>query len=417
MPTDEGTGATTVVAEHDGADRAGHGPPVRNGRTPVSARVRRIDAEVAQTVERRLTRLLTRRVAQATAVDAVFGADVAERLARFTLGGGRRVRPQFLWWGMRACGVPDDERIDAALQLCEALELLQTCALVHDDVMDQAATRRSRPALHVDCAAQYEASARASRHRFGESAAILVGDLALAWADDEAAATNLPGRHADRVRETWSRMRMEMVAGQYLDVRGEITRTRSPGEALTAACLKTARYTVERPLQLGAILGDADETTLRALCSAGRGAGLAFQLRDDLDDAFAGPSRRDKPVGGDLRTGKPTYLLALAHARAEEDGDRQALHVLESCPGRPDFDETDLDDVRHVLERTGARRSVEEKVGRLIAQSMRELDTAPLDPVARARLQTLMHRAAGAPEPPAEEDRGRSTAVVEGAVK
>ncbi|MET9495667.1 polyprenyl synthetase family protein [Streptomyces sp. NPDC006552] len=395
MPPDEATGAATAVVPHDGAERGETELSAPAGRTPVPVRARQIDADVTRTVERRLALHLARRVAEAASVDAVFGADVAERVARFTLVGGRRVRPRFLWWGLRACGLPDDEQIDAALSLAVALELLQTCALVHDDVMDQAPTRRSRPALHVDYATQYAASAHPDRGRFGESAAILAGDLALAWADDEVAALRLPAPRAGAIRRTWSRMRMEMVAGQYLDVQGELTRTRSLGQALGVACLKTARYTVERPLQLGALLGGADEPTLRALCSAGRGAGLAFQLRDDLDDVFPGAARRGKPAGGDLRAGKPTYLVALAHARAEAAGDHDALRVLERCPGRPGFDASTLDEVRHVLERTGARRSVEEKIRNLTARSLRELDAAPLDPPARARLRDLVRQAAG----------------------
>ncbi|MFJ9038528.1 polyprenyl synthetase family protein [Streptomyces sp. NPDC102406] len=429
MPADEATGATTAVAPHDAADPTGHGlraddglrpgtgPLASNGHPPVPARVRQIDAEVAQTVERRLDELLSRRVAQATAVDATFGADVAERVAHFTRGGGRRIRPQFLWWGLRARGVPGPEQIDAALRLGVALELLQSCALIHDDVMDQAPTRRGRPALHVDYAAQYASSAPPGRHRFGEAAAVLAGDLALAWADDEAAALELPGRYAGRVRDTWSRMRMEMVAGQYLDIQGEATQTRSLTQAISVACLKTALYTVERPLQLGAILGDADPRTQRALGAAGRGAGLAFQLRNDLNDVFGGDPRRDTPAGGDLRAGKPTYLVALAHARADADGDRDALRVLKRCLGRPGLDETELADVRDVLERTGARRSVEEKIRRLIARSMGELDTAPLDAVARARLRSLMRRAAEAPLPTDGAVQDLSDAASEGVAR
>ncbi|MFI7382892.1 polyprenyl synthetase family protein [Streptomyces sp. NPDC049813] len=400
MPPDEATGAATAVVPHDGADRVANDLSARVGRAPVPVRARQVDADVTGTVERRLALLLARRVAEAGSVDAVFGVDVAERVARFTLAGGRRIRPQFLWWGLRACGPPDDGQIDAALPLAVALELLQTCALVHDDVMDRAPTRRSRPALHADYAAQYAPPGHPGGARFGESAAILAGDLALAWADDEVAALPLPARRAGAIRRTWSRMRMEMVAGQYLDVQGELTRDRSLGQALGVACLKTARYTVERPLQLGAVLGGADEPTLRALCAAGRGAGLAFQLRDDLDDVFPGAARRGKPAGGDLRAGKPTYLVALAHARAEAAGDRTSLRVLEHCLGRPGLDESGLSDVRHVLEHTGARQDVEEKIRTLTARSLRHLDAAPLDPLARARLRTLVRQAAGPGAPP-----------------
>ncbi|MFE6887676.1 polyprenyl synthetase family protein [Streptomyces sp. NPDC057694] len=411
MPPDQAMGVATAVVPHGGTPCRNAADPARGVLPSRSVRVRRIDAELPRTVHERLTRLLARRVAQATAVDATFGADVAERVARFTLGGGRRIRPQFLWWGLRACGLPDDEQIEAALQLGAALELIQTCALVHDDVMDQAPVRRGRPALHVDFTAQYRPSAPADGARFGESAAILAGDLALAWADDEAAALDLTGPQARRLRETWSQMRLEMVAGQYLDVQGEHTRNRSLRQAIRAACLKTALYTVERPLQLGAILGRADETTLRALCSAGRGAGLAFQLRDDLDDAFGDPVRRDKPAAGDLRAGKPTYLVALAHARAERDDDHRSLAIL-ARSGSQDLDDDDLDDLRYVLERTGARQLVEDKIRHLAAQSARHLDSAPLDPVAHTRLRLLLRQVAGTPTSP-----NRSAGVVEGAAR
>ncbi|MFD3475944.1 polyprenyl synthetase family protein [Streptomyces sp. NPDC058695] len=417
MPPDEATGATTAVAPPHGSDLAGDCPLAPGDFPSASAPARQIDAAVAQTVEGRLEELLTRRVSQATAVNAIFGADIAQRVARFTLGGGRRIRPQFLWWGLRACGLPSNDQIEAALQLSAALELIQTCALIHDDVMDQAPTRRSQPALHVDCAAQYAPPAPSSGSRFGESSAILAGDLALAWADDEASALHLPGWHAGRVRDAWSRMRTEMVAGQYLDIHGEITQSRSLSQAISAACLKTALYTVERPIQLGAILGNADEKQLRALCSAGRGAGLAFQLRDDLNDVFVDSARRDKPAGGDLRAGKTTYLVALAYARAEADGDRHALRILDHSLGGPGLTGADLDDVRQVLVRTGARRIVEEKIRRLIARSTRHLNTAPLDPVARARLHALMHQAAGTPMPPDEPVGGLPTAAIQGAAQ
>lgn len=112
-------------------------------------------------------------------------------------------------------------------------------------------------------------------------------------------------------------MRTEMVAGQYLDIQGQATSSRSLARAIRAACLKSALYSVERPLALGAALAGADAARTQALCSAGRCVGIAFQLRDDLGDVFGGPRHTGKPTGGDIRAGKPTYLVAVAQARAE----------------------------------------------------------------------------------------------------
>ncbi|WP_406011178.1 polyprenyl synthetase family protein [Streptomyces sp. NBC_00637] len=341
---------------------------------------------------------MTERTAQATALDPVFAGDVAERVARFTMEGGKRNRSQFLWWAYRACGGgPADAQ--AALRVGAALELIQTCALVHDDVMDGSQVRRGRPALHVDVEARYAPAARPPRGpRFGEAAAILAGDLALAWADDVLADTELALEPARRVRALWSSMRTEMVAGQYLDIQGQATSSRSMARAIRIACLKSALYSVERPLALGATLAGADAATTEALCSAGRCVGIAFQIRDDLHDVFGGPAPTGgKPTGGDLRSGKPTYLVAVARARAEAAGDRRALAVLEGSIGRADLSEADLDEVRNVLVTTGARETVEAKIDRLVAQGMRHLETAHLQPAGHRRLHELLHAAAGAP--------------------
>ncbi|WP_043495573.1 polyprenyl synthetase family protein [Streptomyces viridosporus] len=362
---------------------------------------RAVDRDVSAAVGRVLDHVLADRVARARAVDPLFGDDLAERVARFTRTGGKRVRPRFVWWTLRACGGGDGPSVAAALRIGAALELLQTCALVHDDVMDGSTLRRARPALHVDVAAQYGGAAPSARaERLGGAAAILAGDLALAWADDLLAETPLAPRSARAVRRLWADMRTEMVAGQYLDVHGQATGSRSLPRALHAACLKSALYSVERPIALGAALADADDATREALGSAGRCAGLAFQLRDDLDDVFGDPRHTGKPAGGDIREGKPTYLVALARARAEAAGDRRGLEVLDRSLGRGTLTPADLEEVREVLTRTGARSTVEGRIGRLVAQGLRHADGALLDPEGGRRLRRLLASAADGAAPP-----------------
>ncbi|MEV5802985.1 polyprenyl synthetase family protein [Streptomyces collinus] len=365
---------------------------------------RTVDADVPGAVGRELRDLLTARLADCRALDPVFADDIAERVARFTRRGGRRFRSRLVWWSLRACGGHDAVQVRAALRTAAALELIQTCALVHDDLMDQAPTRRGAPALHADVTAQYTGTApRPAAHRLGASAALLAGDLALAWADDELARLMLdPGLSRDtarRLNEVWRTLRTEMVAGQYLDVQGQATSALSLGRALRAACLKSALYTVERPLELGAVLAGADTATTWTLCLAGRSAGLAFQLRDDLDDVFADPATTGKLSGGDVREGKPTYLLAVARARATAAGDQAALGVLEHAVGRADLTPRELADVRDVLETTGARDLVETKIGRLARQSLRHLAEATLEPGPADRLRALLAEITGTPRP------------------
>ncbi|MFK8850933.1 polyprenyl synthetase family protein [Streptomyces sp. Ac-502] len=195
-------------------------------------RARAVDADVAGAVERVLDEVLGARLAEAATADALFRRDIAERVARFTLGGGKRLRGRFVWWGLRVCG-GGGETAGAALRLAAALELVQTCALVHDDVMDGAELRRGRPALHAEMRGQYAQqpgngrSAR-SAEAFGRSAAVLAGDLALAWADDTVMDTGFPATARSAVHALWRTMRTEMVAGQYLDLHSQVTACRSP---------------------------------------------------------------------------------------------------------------------------------------------------------------------------------------------
>ncbi|MFD9117692.1 polyprenyl synthetase family protein [Streptomyces bottropensis] len=378
-----------------------HGPSAgtrhegRPHQPPGTSEPRGIDQDVPGAVRRVLESLLADRTERAAALDPVFAGDLAERVARFALDGGKLMRPRFVWWALRACGGGAAEA-EAALRIGAALELIQTCALVHDDVMDGSRLRRGRLSLHTDIAAQYaDGMTPADGARFGEAAAILAGDLALAWADDIVAATiTAPG--TDRVvRELWSTMRTEMVAGQYLDIQGQATSSRSLARAIRAACLKSALYSVERPLALGAALAGTDAARTRALCSAGRCVGIAFQLRDDLGDVFGGPRHTGKPTGGDIRAGKPTYLVAVAQARAEAAGDRRALTVLRQSLGDADLPESRLTEVVDVLVRSGARDLVEAKIERLVAQGLRHLESAPLEAEGRVRLRELLHATAG----------------------
>ncbi|MEU3027726.1 polyprenyl synthetase family protein [Streptomyces incarnatus] len=362
-----------------------------------SAEVREADADVPGAVGRVLDDVLAERLRRARSADPLFAEELAERVARFTLKGGKRTRAQLVWWAVRACAGRDPAAAAAALRIGGALELLQTCALVHDDVMDRAALRRGRPALHADLAEGYAGRVGDERaERFGQSAAVLAGDLALAWADDLVAETPLPPRTAMVVRRLWSDMRTEMVAGQFLDVRGQIAAAWSLPRVRRAACLKSALYSVGRPLALGAVAAGADDATARRLGDAGRCVGMAFQLRDDLDDVFGDPRETGKACGGDIREGKPTYLLAVARARAEAAGDGAALAVLKRWLGDTALTGRGLEQVRDVLVGTGARDAVESRIERLAARGLRHFDRALLDAEGAGPLRALLLATAGA---------------------
>ncbi|MER5965407.1 polyprenyl synthetase family protein [Streptomyces sp. NPDC002057] len=355
-----------------------------------------VDNDVAAVVDRVLATTLERRLEEAEALDPLFAADLAGRVARFTLQGGRRMRPQLCWWGMRAAG-GGAPHAAATVGVAGALELLQTCALIQDDVMDGSPLRRGRPAVHVEMDEQY-ATQRRDRPcgTFGGAGAVLAGDLALVWADDAFAEATAGSPAAVSAAAVWRALRTEMVAGQYLDLHAQATADRSSARAVRSAVLKTALYSVERPLLLGATLAEAPARALAALGKAGRYAGVAFQLYDDLQGAFGDPAVTGKPVGEDLLEGRPTYLVAVARERCEAAGDHSGLRVLDEVVGAEyGVADEEVRRAHEVMDRAGARELVVAQVERLLRRSEDALAGAGLDPSATSPLVRLLRGACG----------------------
>ncbi|WP_162929381.1 polyprenyl synthetase family protein [Streptomyces sp. YIM 130001] len=368
--------------------------PVRPVDGPLTGR------DAARAVEAELERILDEGMRHARAVDPVFARDVADRVASLVLHGGKRLRTAFAWCGWRASGGSGDAR--AVLRTGAALELVQACALIHDDVMDGSPVRRGAPAVHVQMARMHQADRMTGPpETFATSAAILAGDLALAWADDLLTETALGSPHGLDLLREWQAMRTEMVAGQYRDIRAQATGASGVDEAVVIATLKSALYTVERPLTLGASLAGADSAALNALRSAGRCAGLAFQLRDDVLGTFGDPDLTGKPVDDDLRTRKLTYLLAVGSRLAESSGDEEAAELL--APGSPSVSDETVRRMRTALERTGARSVVESEIAELAATSLRHFDRTGATPALRREYAALVEMASGvAPRPTGE---------------
>lgn len=278
------------------------------------------------------------------------------------LGGGKRLRAAFCAAGWEAFSSSPVTTGSAPVLAGSALELFQGAALAHDDLMDGSLTRRGLPAVHRRMAAQHAEHAwlgDADRH--GAAGAILLGDLLLSVSSMEMDRARRLVEHgaSDRARAIWDLMTTEVAVGQYLDVRSQVLpwdETEDVGRALTVVRHKSARYSVEHPLALGAALAGADEAALEGLRRAGLPLGVAFQLRDDVLGVFGEPEVTGKPAGDDLREGKRTVLLALALRSA--DAGQQAR--LQQAVGRPDLSPGDVAELRDILERTGA---VEEHQG------------------------------------------------------
>ncbi len=351
------------------------------------------DSELSRRVEQTLAGYLAGKQAEADLLEPAFGA-AARRLVGFVLDGGKRVRPTFAWWGWRGAGGDlDDGQASGVLRAVSALELLQACALVHDDLIDASTTRRGRPTMHVRFAAEHAAAGwLGGPERFGVAAALLLGDLALAWADDMVRASGLDARAAARAMPVWEAMRTEVLAGQYLDVLTQAVGDSSPEAALRVNRYKTAAYTVERPLHLGAAIAGASQKVVAAYRRFGTDVGVAFQLRDDLLGVFGDPSVTGKPAGDDLREGKRTLLVAFALQRAEQTGAVGATARLNAALGDVTLDDDRVADIRDLLVGLGAVQAVEHRIAALTGSALAALAQAPVIAPAAARLAELAVR-------------------------
>jgi geranylgeranyl diphosphate synthase, type I len=315
-------------------------------------------------------------------------------LEEFVLSGGKRLRPAFAYWGWRSVSSADAEDIGAqVLLLFSALELLHASALIHDDVIDGSATRRGRPTTHVQFAALHrDRGWRGSADQFGVSAAILLGDLALAWADDIVTGVDLGDDARKRVRRVWADIRTELLGGQYLDIVAEASAAESIASAMTVNTYKTASYTVSRPLQLG-VAAAADRPDVDALFhQVGTDLGVAFQLRDDVLGVFGNPAVTGKPSGDDLRSGKRTVLLATAVQLADKS-DAAAARLLRSRIGT-DLSDAQVRELCGAIERVGALAAVEDQIETLTRRALAALADAPIHAVAKAGLSELAKLAA-----------------------
>ncbi|MEU4316757.1 polyprenyl synthetase family protein [Nocardia sp. NPDC024068] len=363
---------------------AGTGTPTRSGPTSAVPGT----AAFATAVEQALTAFFATRTDSVAELGPVF-TDAAEALESFVLRGGKRTRPGFAWMGwLGAGGDPAGPQATAVLNACSALELVQACALIHDDIIDCSRTRRRFPTVHVDFEQRHrDRGWTGDPAHYGESVAILLGDLALAWADDMVHDSGLPPAALARFAAVWARMRTEVLGGQLLDVHGEASGDESVAAALRINRYKTAAYTVERPLHLGAALADADPALITAYRTYGTDIGIAFQLRDDLLGVFGDPAVTGKPSGDDLREGKRTVLVAEALARAAETdpaaGDRLRAEI------GTDLSEQQVGALRSLLTGLGAVDAVEARIATLTEQGLRAIETSSATPEAKDRLRAM----------------------------
>lgn len=309
--------------------------------------------------------------------------------ARTGLRGGKRLRAAFCRAGFVAVhgpGVEDDQTTYAALlRACAALEILHASALVHDDFMDASDTRRGRPAAHRAFESQHQqAGWPGDPTAYGAAAAILLGDLLLTWADELLRECGLPAERVTAAMRLLDLTRSEVIAGQFLDVSVQTRARVTVEEATRMLRYKSAKYSVERPLHIGAALAGAEPAQIESLTGFGLPIGEAFQLRDDLLGALGDSAVTGKPAGDDLREGKRTVLIAHAlTGLADDDAQR-----LDAGLGTP-LDAAEVAELQELLRRSGAVERVEKLIDQLTEDAFTALDQAPIHDASREGLREL----------------------------
>jgi geranylgeranyl diphosphate synthase type I len=310
------------------------------------------------------------------------GVDVAGDILMNFLTGGKCLRSTFMYLGWLSGAADSDEALFAAA----GLELLHAFALLQDDVMDASASRRGRPAAHVQFGQWHrQRGLSGPPDRFGESAAILLGDLCLIWAEQMLRESGVEYRCLQQAWPRYDAMRTELALGQFADLASDVRDLPSMTVVLDVARRKSGNYTVRRPLEIGAAMSGCSDRTLAALGRYGEAVGQAFQLRDDLLGAFGTQAVTGKPSGQDLIERKATSLVVAAHQLADAPTRRQLTELMNGG----ELDDSAIDRWRTLIVTTGAVQWIEDTISDQVASARNELDGLRIDEQVRTALANM----------------------------
>lgn len=337
-------------------------------------------------------------------------AAISDELAPITdyvrdlLQGGKRFRALFAYWAW--VGALENQRLtpeqlelsaEAIVEISAALEMFHGAALVHDDLLDRSDTRRGKPAVHKRFENLHSQSGWAgAAERFGQAGSVLVGDMMLGWANELFAKAILKAPSAaaqQAAREQFHLMQIEVMAGQYLDVAEENAGpTRAAHEAVGRAnrvmLYKTAKYSVEAPLLIGAAFAGGDEALLHSISAFAVPLGLAFQLKDDILGVFGAPEKTGKPVGDDLREGKRTVLIALTRETLAPT----VVKIFDELLTERELSDDQIRYLQQTIVDSGALRKTELMLEELADQSLAALEHIELAPNAKSQLRALAQK-------------------------
>ena len=330
---------------------------------PISADIRDLLAQYQAQINGHLASLFNTKIAEASRISNHTG-EIVVAAKEYTLRGGKRLRPIFCIYGYKCLSNTD---IDAIIEASISLELMQSYLLIHDDIMDEDELRRGKTTFHIICKELCESEFGTTKSlKFGESIAIVAGDLLEAYGEDILAKSPFNSEYVKKALAKYAEIVENVGYGQILDITAERKGGLNEDEVLMIHKLKTASYTIEGPLHIGALLAGANEADLQILSDYGIPLGLAFQIHDDILGLFGSEEKTGKPVGSDVREGKKTLLILHALDNCTED---EKAHILNAL-GNEQITAEDVARVRAIVRRTGSLDYSKRLVAEMTAQAV-----------------------------------------------
>lgn len=314
-----------------------------------------------------LKKYLDEKVEEAKRIDPQ-ATKLVKAVRRMVLAGGKRLRPAFMYYGYKAAGGNDEEAI---IYTCQSIELLHAYLLIHDDIIDNSDLRRGQPTVHKF----FERSNTSLTRNFGVNAAILAGDYASTFAQEILSRSPFSDHEIRRARKILDQLLLEVIAGEFVDVLSGLKPQSSWEEQEKILEYKAARYTIVRPLHLGAALADAHDEIFNTFTAYGIPLGKAFQIQDDILGMFGDEEKLGKPADSDIKEGKKTYLIL----KALEEANNEQRRVLQKTVGNIDARDDEIDAVRQIVKETGAYDFAVRAAKKLIREAKAALDGVEIE--------------------------------------
>ena len=323
-----------------------------------------------------LTAYLDNKIKEAKKQD-FFTANLAKQAKKIILSGGKRLRPAFMYWGYIASGGQDRKKI---LKTSISIELVHNFLLMHDDIIDHGEKRHGVETINSKYAkiGRIFFDQKGAEH-FGNSIALIFGDMVSAMSNQVVFTSDFPSDLVVKALNQIQKIVSQTVIGEIQDVYMDSSGKTSESAILKMYRNKTACYTIEGPLNLGAVLAGAEGKILKELSAYALLLGVAFQIQDDILGIFGSEKKLGKEVGLDIQEGKKTLLLV----KAQELGNREQKTFLKGILGRKNISHLEIKKFQEIMRETGALQYVQNLASDLVAEAKKSLSQSAIVPEAK----------------------------------